>query len=339
MNPTIQQAAVIKQAAEWYQRLKDGELDEVSQREFRDWLNVPANLVELARMCLIDARLRRVFKKNARVLPENVIDFDSYATVTRPRPQPPQRRAAMSRFKIRSIALVVGIVLAVSVVTWMRLGSSDYVVMTRQGHWDKQLLDDGTVVYVGPHTKLRFHFTEETRGVALVRGEALFEVAKDPGRPFIVSTDAGTVRAVGTAFATSDRGDTVVVTVAEGKVAVTASATRNGVQHQVYATANQQVVLSSNGVSMPVPVKADRELMWVRNWYEYEGERVADIVARLNKLNGAQVIVDDPQVLRLRVNLLMFKPSQPEEFVHKVNLWYADYPGKASPNAVHLERP
>ena len=339
MHPTSQQGAVIKQAAEWYQRLKHGELDEAARREFRAWLNVPANLVELARICLIDAGLQRILKQDARVLPKNVIDFDSYATVTRPRRLPPQQRTATSRFSIRRIALVACLVLAVSVATWTGLGSSDYVVVTRQGHWDKQLLDDGTVVYVGPNTKLRFHFTEEMRAVTLVRGQALYEVAKDPGRPFVVSTDAGTVRAVGTAFATSDLGDTVVVTVAEGKVAVTATAARNGVQPMVYATANEQVVLSPNGVSLPVEVKADRELMWVRNWYEYEGERVADIVARLNKLNNAQVIIDDPQVLRLRVNLLIFKPSQPEEFVHKINLWYAGYPGKASPSALHLERP
>jgi hypothetical protein len=88
-------------------------------------------------------------------------------------------------------------------------------------------------------------------------------------------------------------------------------------------------------------VDADHELMWLRNWYEYEGERVGDIVAQLNLLNEAQVIVDDPRVLRLRVNLLSFRPSQPEDFVRKINLWYVDYPGKTSPhaNALRLQRP
>ncbi len=221
---------------------------------------------------------------------------------------------------------------------------TDQVIVTKQGRWDKQLLEDGTVVYAGPRTKLRFHFNDEMRAVTLVRGEALFEVAKEPGRPFIVTTDAGTVQAVGTEFATADLGDTVVVTVAEGKVVVTPTAIRDdGMQPMTPVVAGQQVVLSPTGASTPVAVDTDRELKWIRDWYEYDGERVGDIVAQLNLRHDVQVIVDDPQVARLRMNSLTFKPSQPEDFVRKINRWYEDYPHKTSgqPGAkvLHLERP
>lgn len=337
MNPTPEQGAVIKQAVEWHQRLKLGELDQDLRRELRGWLQLRANVEELGRLCLMDALLEGALKKRIRRdLPKNVVDFDFYAGVTRPRPS--QQSAAFSRFNLTRLALGASVVLAVIVALWLSLVGTDRVIATASGSWEKQLLDDGTVVYAGPQTKLRFHFTDEMRGVTLVRGRALFEVAKEPARPFVVSTDVGTVRAFGTAFSTSDLGDTVVVTVAEGNVAVTATAVRDGVQPMVRAIENQQVVLSSRGVSTPVPVDTDRELMWLRNWYEYEGERVGDIVAQLNQLNDAQVIVEDPQVLRLRVNLLSFRPSQPEDFVGKINRWYAGYPGKTSSHALRLER-
>lgn len=341
MNPTPEQSAVIKQAAEWHQRLKEGELAPDSRRELRVWLRVPENLQELARICLVDALLDGALQKEVRRdLPKNVINFDSYAVVTRQRPRPSHLQATTtSRFNVAKLALAASVVLVVSVTVWMSFAGTDPVITTASGSWDKQLLDDGSVVYAAPNTKLRFHFTNEMRGVSLVRGQALFEVAKDPSRPFIVATDAGTVRAVGTAFSTADIGDTVIVTVAEGKVAVTATAVHNGVQPMVHATANQQVVLSPTGVSTPVSIDADHELMWIRNWYEYEGERVEEIVAKLNLLNDTQVVVDDPQVLRLRMNLLSFKPSQPEEFVRKINLWYADFPGKSRADALRLERP
>jgi ferric-dicitrate binding protein FerR (iron transport regulator) len=148
----------------------------------------------------------------------------------------------------------------------------------------------------------------------------------------------GTVRAVGTVFATSDLGDSVLVTVAEGRAAVTAEALSGGIQPMVHASADQQVVLSSEGVSTPVVVNADRELMWLRDWYEYEGERVGDIIARLNRLNEDQVIVEDSQVLRLRVSSFSFRPSQPEDFVAKINRWYAGFPGKTGAHALRLER-
>jgi ferric-dicitrate binding protein FerR (iron transport regulator) len=107
--------------------------------------------------------------------------------------------------------------------------------------------------------------------------------------------------------------------------------------------ADQQVVMSPTGASAPVGVDANRELKWIRDWYEYDGERVGDIVAQLNLRNDVQVIVDDPQVARLRLNQpLTFKPSQPEDFVRKVNRWYQDYPqktgGQAGAKVLHLER-
>jgi transmembrane sensor len=338
MNPPPEQGAVIKQAVEWHQRLKLGELEQDLQPELRAWLKSPAHLEELGRVCLLDALLERSLKKGLRrKLPLNVIDFDAYACVTRPRPLR-QPAAAPARFNLSWFALAASVVLAVIATLWVSLVGTDHVITTASGSWEKQLLDDGTVVYAGPRTKLRFHFTDEVRGVTLVHGRALFEVAKQPARPFIVATKAGTVRAVGTAFSTCDLGDNVLVTVGEGKVAVTSTALGKGVQPMVHAIANQQVVLSSTGVSTPVPVDADRELMWLRDWYEYKGERVGDIVAQLNLLNEAQVIVEDPQVLRLRVNLLSFRPSQPEEFVRKINVWYAGYSGKTSATALRLER-
>jgi transmembrane sensor len=337
MNPTPEQGAVIKQAVEWHQRLQSGELDQDLRRKLRVWLQSPAHVEELARICLLDALLRGPVKKSVRrELPKNVVNFHAYAGTTRPRPRPAQQAAATSRFDVKKLTMVASVAFAMIAALWMTWVGTDPTITTASGRWDKQLLDDGTVVYVAPNTKLRLQFTDEMRGVTLVRGQALFEVAKEPSRPFIVATDAGTVRAVGTAFSTADLGDTVVVTVAEGKVAITATAVREGVQPMVHATANQQVVLSPTGVSTPVWVDTDHELMWVRNWYEYEGDRVGDIVAQLNLLNEAQVVVDDPKVLRLRVNLLAFKPSQPEDFVRKINLWYAGYPGKTSTNALRL---
>ncbi len=344
MNPT-QQGAVIKQAVEWHQRLKQGDLDRDSQRDFRLWLSTsPAHIKELARICLIDALLRRPLNKVVSGgFPENVISFDAYAFVTRPRPQQPRMPTATSQFNTKKIAVAASVLLAVIATIAASLVRTDKVIVTHLGQWDKQLLEDGTVVYAGPRTQLRFHFNGETRAVTLVEGEALFEVAREPDRPFIVTTDRGTVQAVGTEFATADRGDTVVVTVAEGKVVVTSTANRDGFQSMTPVTADQQVLLSSTGVSTPVAVHAERELKWIRNWYEYDGERVGDIVAQLNRRNAVQVVLDDPEVARLRINqTLTFRPSQPEDFVRKIERWYQGYHHKTTrrPGAkvLHLER-
>lgn len=349
MNPiSEQQGAVIKQAIEWRQLLDQGELDEVLRREFSAWLQSPTNAEELARLCLIDALLKNVpLTGGKRPLPENVIDFQYYAPAPRPRiSQLPVVASAASRFT-KKIAIAASVTIAVLVVALVGVLTKDPVIVTNEGRWDKQLLEDGSIVYAGPNTRLSFDFDAERRAVTLLRGEALFEVAKEPGRPFIVTTEAGSVQALGTVFATADIGDEVVVTVASGKVGVRSIAAE--AQPLLPLSANQQVVLSSIGISEPMAVNAERELKWIRNWYEYDGEQVGEIIEQLNRRNEVKVVVDDRQVTRLRVSSLAFKPSEPEQLVARINRWYADYPQKAGDQArdpagrrgavLHLERP
>jgi transmembrane sensor len=328
MNPpSNHQQVLIKQAIEWHQRLGEGEMDAEARREFNAWLRSPTNAKELARICLIDACLKGAPLKREPLppLPENVVSFQHYAPASRPRaPQQPVAVAPLSRFKRKSAIAASMFIAVLGAAALVGVFTKDQVMVTREGRWDKQLLDDGSVIHVGPSTTVRVNFDAETRAVTLERGEALFDVAKEADRPFIVTTDAGSVQALGTSFATADRGDEVVVTVATGRVAVTSVAA--GAQPMLALGANQQVVLSPIGVSEPMVVNAERELKWVRNWYEYDGEPVSEIIEQLNLRNKVQVIVEDPSVGRLRMSSLAFKPSQPEEFVAKVNRWYADYP-------------
>jgi transmembrane sensor len=330
MSPiSEQQAAVIKQAIEWYQRLEQGQMAPVWQRKFAVWLKSGANAKELARICLIHTLLKRApLGDEARPrFPENVIDFQDYAPALRlPVPQPAVSPPLARRFSFGKLAIAVSATVVVFAVALASVLTKEQTIVTSDGHWGKELLADGTVVHAGPNTKLRFDFEEHKRSVTLVRGEALFEVAKAPGRPFIVTTDVGTVQALGTAFATADMGDQVVVTVASGKVAVTVA---SGAQPMMPLGANQQVVLSSAGIRGPVTVNAQRDIKWIRNWYEYDGEQVGEIVAQLNRRHSVKVVVDDPQAARLRISSLTFKPSEPQEFVARVNLWYASSPQKA----------
>lgn len=346
MNSTSdEQEAVIKQAIEWHQRLGEGDLDARARREFSAWLEHPAHAEELARICLIHTLVKHspLESKKRPPLPENVIDFQYFVPSSRPRaPQLPNTPRATSRFSTRIATAASTVVVAVAL-TFAGVLTKDQTIVTREGRWDKQLLDDGTVVYAGPSTRLRFKFDTQKRAVTLLHGEALFEVAKVPGRPFIVTTDVGSVQSMGTTFATAELGDEVVVTVASGKVAVTSPAA--GVEPMLPIGANQQVVLSAIGVSEPMQVNAERELKWIRNWYEYDGEPVGEIVGQLNRRNKVQVIVDDPQVKGLRMSSLAFRPSDPQVFVSSVNRWCAGYaprlgnPAGARGAAVlHLQR-
>jgi len=67
-------------------------------------------------------------------------------------------------------------------------------------------------------SKIDVNYTKTQRSINLVYGEALFDVAKDAERPFVVQTDQGAVRAVGTVFSVRLVNDEVAVLVEEGIV-------------------------------------------------------------------------------------------------------------------------
>lgn len=96
----------------------------------------------------------------------------------------------------------------------------DRAVETHAGDWQTLQLTDGSTVRMGPRTQLSFSFGDDHRSVSLTQGEAYFEVAKDPARPFTVKSDSVDVRAVGTAFSVARLNREAIVTVKNGVVSV-----------------------------------------------------------------------------------------------------------------------
>ena len=82
-------------------------------------------------------------------------------------------------------------------------------------------LADGTRTDLNARTILTVDLRRHSRHVRLEQGEAVFNVAKDPARPFFVETASGTVRVTGTVFdVRAARSGSLEVTVLEGHVLV-----------------------------------------------------------------------------------------------------------------------
>ena len=198
---------------------------------------------------------------------------------------------------------------------------------------------------------MQISFDEHARRVTLERGRALFRVAKNPDRPFLVRADGTTVRAVGTAFGIDRQRDGVVVTVAEGKVAVFAtksedsqesrrtanageatgaaeaegspstqlispsSVRRAGSRAQLFLTAGQQVRMESSGTAEPVhKVDSDRELAWAKGRLVFESDSVQHVVEEFNRYNRIQLEVRDSELAKRPISGT-FSAADPESFV------------------------
>ena len=112
------------------------------------------------------------------------------------------------------------LIVVIGLATMLVIQTRGWTIQTDRGERREVALADGSVIQVDPETRLRVKYEEHARRVFLERGRALFHVAKNTERPFLVEANNTTVRAVGTAFAVERQHESIVVTVSEGKVAV-----------------------------------------------------------------------------------------------------------------------
>lgn len=165
------------------------------------------------------------------------------------------------------------------------------------GEFRQVALDDGSSMLLSTATKVIVDLGAASREVKLARGEALFEVAKDPGRPFLVHAGDITVKAVGTAFSVRNDGNRVDVTVSEGAVELS----RDGGSLPTRLSANHRATIEA---SSPARIRSidrretDRQLAWRTGRLEFDGQPLAEAVAEINRHNRRKVVVTDPQLAR-----------------------------------------
>ena len=149
------------------------------------------------------------------------LTLSTYATAARL--QMPDRPEARSN--TRRAALSSAVVASAALLAW-RPWAHDKVYDTGIGEQRVVVLVDGTRMTLNTATSVSVSLTKTRRSVSVLHGEALFEVAKDPDRPFLVQVADASVVATGTSFlvrSTSDgniNADAFGVTLIEGQVIV-----------------------------------------------------------------------------------------------------------------------
>ncbi|MEJ0035763.1 MAG: FecR domain-containing protein [Gammaproteobacteria bacterium] len=79
---------------------------------------------------------------------------------------------------------------------------------------------DGSTVVLGAASETLLRYSHTRRNVSLQQGEAIFDVARDADRPFVVQAGAVRVTVLGTRFAVSRLVDRVRVSVEHGQVRI-----------------------------------------------------------------------------------------------------------------------
>ncbi len=229
----------------------------------------------------------------------------------------PTPRATRSR---RPLALAVVAVLLVGgacVQLWRASG----VYTTGVGEQQLVVLQDGTRLSLNTDSRVRVSMDSSRRSVDVESGEALFEVAKDPRRPFVVRAAGAEVVALGTVFSVRFEprhlrvGDTVSITLVEGQVTVhsIAKPSPEGLVSRWSLTMKpgdrvRRVGPAAGGYDGSSTVEVDRPriesvMAWKRNEAMFDDVALADAIIELNRYNRTQIVlVGDASLARLRVS-------------------------------------
>lgn len=215
----------------------------------------------------------------------------------------------------RRLLATGGLLAAASVVGAVGYGALSLKgrVTTAKGDIRRAPLTDGSAVTLNTDTAIRTAFDGRMRRVDLLRGEALFDVAKDPARPFVVVAGDVRVRAVGTSFSVRAHADGQVgVIVREGVVEVWRGA--EGKPVRLAAEHAMQVAVA--GALAPASVGApavDRAMAWRQGQIDLDGLTLGQAVDEFARYSDRRIVIDDPSIARLKMTGL-FSASDPDGF-------------------------
>jgi len=176
-----------------------------------------------------------------------------------------------------------------------------------KGKRSKILLPDSSVVYLGPGSTLSFpsKFTTNVRAISL-RGEAFFEVTKNPKRPFIIHTGNIVTRVLGTSFKIDAfLNQPVRVLVSTGKVRVDREV--NKVLHSIAVLLpGQSVVWNEKTGQRELGSTAVSDILgWKNGKLVFRKTKLADIAAILERTYNVTIAIGNSAVAerQIRVNL------------------------------------
>ena len=302
MKRAIPNIEVIRlEAAAWLAQLETAEMDSADLAALREWMGRSrSHVAELRRLAQLSASMN-VMNDFAGPLEEAAAGFEP---VVRQRP-------GIRLYPALGLAM-----LFVAMLTLLTQFSRDEPeprsLVTRVGEYVEHTLADGSHIALNTDSRLEVAFTVEVREVTLLEGEALFTVAKDPGRPFVVNAGSRRITAVGTVFLVRVGATAVEVAVTEGMVALYAT-TATVVDaapspdspdsiEPVHLRERQSLKLPMNEQEPQLNVKTisdsdlRRKLAWREGLLDFYRTPLTEVVAEVSRHTGMRISILDPEL-------------------------------------------
>lgn len=165
-------------------------------------------------------------------------------------------------------------------------------------------MSDGSKVTLNTDSQIRIAVTATQRRVNLRRGEAFFEVAQDPSRPFIVVVDGNCkIVALGTKFSVWREASEVRVAVTEGRVRVERSDGEARDEPSAEVAAGSVAHAGDAGVLVQQKrlSEVEEDLSWRRGFLFFHDVPLTEAVAEFNRYNREKIVIGSPAVAAVRI--------------------------------------
>jgi transmembrane sensor len=355
---------IYEEACDWFIECRAGDLDNAARAEFDRWLRKSPEhqgaYLEIAAIWnegpTLDPANRWDFDKlidQAAEDPANIIAWErtrstnhtsqsvpnrieaNELTTAAILPSPPEGGGSHPRLvplsaartgRRRLFAIAASVLLAtVALATYMLTTGGVYA--TALGEQRSLPLSDGSTVELNSLSKIRVGYSEHQRTVDLLQGQALFHVAKDPARPFIVRIGQTRVRAVGTQFDVYRKPDGTIVTVVEGRVAILNEGRPSGPKHEgerglrnpapgtevadiaqqegggaIFLTAGEQITVSPKRSRKTVHPNLAGATSWTQRQLVFDSASLADVAEEFNRYNERKLVIDPSALETLHVS-------------------------------------
>ncbi len=296
---------IVSEAALWFSRLSEaeGEKRRDIERGFQAWVAADPRHAEA--FAAVSSAWDAV--GDHAVSPEMVTL--RHAALEDARDSARARWYSPGRFRQWGIAasVAVAIVGAAAVFILPQFAQGE-VYATKIGERRAVTLSDNSRVNVDADSEISVEFTDDTRLVRLLRGQAYFEVEKDPGRAFIVEANDRRVVATGTAFNVELIDGEVRVTLVEGHVFVrpvaksSSSPQQPAIAPAELSPGDQLTVSAAAPARIARPSNLATATSWRQGKLIFDDEPLGDALVRMRRYSRTEIVVADPALASLRVS-------------------------------------
>ncbi|MEM9286867.1 MAG: FecR domain-containing protein [Pseudomonadota bacterium] len=298
MGAKSPQTMRLEDATYWRARMADEEITADERSDFHAWLN--ANVENALAYDMADRLWDGVGALEGVLTPTNI----------------PQTRPFFSRWRgvalpmvaaIAAFAAVIGLFLSTHSEPIGPVEAIPRLYATAIGETREIVLEDGSTITLGAKSSMEVIFEPRKRRVALSAGDALFDVAADAARPFLVTHDDLTVRVTGTKFDIRSSGAVTEVAVGEGSVTVSFPMVlpdvgdgqaikimqRNVLQAGDRVEASQDAGLGDVAQFDPASLGT-----WRSAQFAYADAPITEILADANRYTHYDILVEDTNALK-----------------------------------------